>query len=145
MPTRRITMNTYNQNTLNRYIKAFMIIITCNMLLAGCGGGGGESDCDEVVAPDKDRYFGESCSSFTYGACPTIFSNCQEGECLGASPICTIRCQSDLNCGSGYYCRDNACIEPATCSTFCDGFMCCDYINDPNDPTTCIQTSCTIL
>ena len=119
------------------------------ILLAACGGES-YSDCDEVNEPVATQSFGESCTGFWYGSCPTFFHDCLSGVCADTkttSSICTTSCASDAQCPSGWYCRfggeGSVCTPPATCTPFWDGTCNCDYSRDPADPTECLQGSCT--
>lgn len=132
-----------------------IIVIPVLMLwLSHCGGDGAgdssrNSDCQEAErlwGQNKTSHLGDECSSGSYGSCPENYDNCIEGVCKFSSSanddICTKTCTGNSQCGSGSYCKDGICQPAATCKTYCDGYMCCRYSNDPNDPTRCIQGEC---
>jgi hypothetical protein len=123
---------------------------TLALMLAACGFIDETSlnpDCQEAEESwgDKTQGLGESCSSGSYGSCAESFDNCIEGACAygpeGRGSICMETCESDDDC-SFSTCKDGVCQPAASCSSFCDGFCCCDYFNDPEDPTQCQQGTC---
>ena len=123
-----------------------ILIVLLSILLISCSDDSESSDCDEFIPPEKVSSFGESCDVFTYGNCPTEFSTCLDGEGECISSVCTTRCETSLNCPSGYFCAVNGtCLPPAVCNDFNDGATFCTYTNDPDDPTECIQVSCKVL
>jgi hypothetical protein len=126
-------------------------LVVSAMLSLSCGDSG-KSDCEEANPPAKTKQLGESCLAFTYGTCPTVFDDCADGSCLETKngKICTRTCATYADCPSGLlYCPINipasarVCTPGATCETVCDGATCCSYSRDPNDPTSCLQGSCT--
>ena len=127
-----------------------MVLILMTMLcsavvLTSCGEDDEEnSDCAEFNPPAKTEQYGQSCSSLTYGTCPTVFDDCAEGECKSTKngSICTKSCASTADCPSRLYCSGSLCTKAASCSTFCDGTLCCNYSQDPNDPTECVMGTC---
>jgi hypothetical protein len=110
-------------------------------------GASDEPDCAyaEESWGQKTQQLGQECSAGSYGACDIVYDNCIQGTCsfIDVAPysICSETCTSDADC-NGLYCREGACSPGAECNTFCDEFCCCEYFQDPNDPTQCQQGSC---
>ncbi len=141
---------------LNRRLltmKKVWIVMSLFALLffSGCPNSPDEnSDCAEFNPPAKTQYYGDSCGSFTYGTCPTVFDDCAQGACMSTSngSVCTSTCNTNADCPGGLpYCAPNnsgtkVCTTGCTSHTYCDGTSCCSYYQDPNNPTQCIQGSC---
>jgi hypothetical protein len=135
---------------LHQLMTGWLLLV---VVAAGCGGsgdGGGsedEDDCQtaEEIWGTKTKHLGEDCAAGSYGACKATYDDCLEGSCRYSESandnICTLTCASDAECG-GDYCRDGICQPAAVCTTYCDEVCCCEYHNDPNDPTQCVQGSC---
>ena len=133
---------------------ALVALLPATLLSPGCGGGLEQDDCAEFNPPVKDKQFGQDCASFTYGLCPTVFSDCVSGNLCAytqshgaGGDICTRNCTTDASCPSGFYCRASTsagmvCSPRAVCQTYCDGTLCCTYAPDSRDPTQCKQISC---
>lgn len=135
-----------------RYLCLVGVIALGMISIVGSNGGGdgdGDSDCAtaQEIWGQPEVSLGGECYSGSYGACPEDYDNCIEGDCIYSdsanTDICTRTCTSNSDCSDlGYYCSDGICQPGATCQTYCDGTMCCNYYRDPNDPTQCIQGSC---
>jgi hypothetical protein len=129
---------------------SFVLIVTtilfASLVLTNCGSDSdsGNSDCAEFNPPAKTHLYGQSCGSYHYGTCPTTFDDCSEGSCQSTKngSVCTKSCSVNADCPSRLYCSSSVCTPAATCTTFCDGTLCCSYYQDPNDPTSCKQGSC---
>jgi len=107
----------------------------------------GDCEIAEDTWGTPEAGLGEKCFSGSYGSCPNNYNNCMEGDCMFSdsanSSICTRTCSDNSNCSDiGYYCSDGKCQPAAVCETYCDEFMCCEYYNDPDDPTKCKQGTC---
>ncbi|MDA8101305.1 MAG: hypothetical protein M0042_16920 [Nitrospiraceae bacterium] len=133
-----------------RLLSLFLVFCATSFLSCGSGSSG-NSDCAEFKPPAKTGLYGESCATFYYGTCPTGFDDCSQGTCQGTAngSICTKTCSANADCSSGYYCVANnsgtkVCTKGCASHTYCDGTTCCSYQQDPANPTTCKQTSCTM-
>ena len=126
-------------------------VLLVSALLALSCGESGKTDCEKANPPAKTKQFGESCTAFTHGTCPTVFDDCVDGFCqeTKSGKICSRVCAVYADCPSGFYCVLNpdssakVCTPGATCETACDGSTCCTSSRDPNDPTVCVQGACT--
>jgi hypothetical protein len=123
------------------WIPARAAVAAALLLLAACPSSEND-DCAEFNPPPKTDGLGDSCSVFHYGTCPTAFGTCGVGECRQTTngPFCVVPCGS--GCASGTFCKNGYCEPHAVCTTYCDGVTCCNYSNDPADPTTCLRGSC---
>jgi hypothetical protein len=127
------------------------VLLVSAMLPLSCGESG-KTDCEKAKPPAKTKQLGESCTTSTYGTCPTIFDDCvADGFCLETTngKVCSNPCATYANCPSGMYCvagpdsSTKVCTPGATCETVCDGSTCCAYSPNPADPTVCVQGACT--
>lgn len=135
-----------------RYLYLVGVIALGMISIVGSNGGGdgdGEDDCAtaQEIWGQPEVPLGGECYSGSYGACPQNYNNCIEGDCVYSdsanADICTRTCTSHSDCSDlGFYCSEGYCQPAATCGIYCDGTMCCDSYNDPNDPTQCIQGDC---
>jgi hypothetical protein len=127
---------------------AVLYAVTALALAAfGCddsSGEGGESEDCRIAREDwgvKTQKLGEKCCAGSYGSCENTYDDCIQGYCPYCGAVCTESCARDSDCG-GRYCRQGICKPAATCKTFCDEYCCCNYFQDPSDPTRCKQGSC---
>lgn len=130
-----------------------LILVTGIVFLGPFTGCGDEEEDSEFCQIAKETYgnptqsLGDVCVAGGNTGCSITYNNCIEGDCKFSEAanieICTFTCSSDSDCsGTTPYCSDGVCQAGATCETFCDGTLCCQQEQDPNDPTQCVQTTC---
>jgi len=135
-------------------LACFICLMVASFGIACNGGDGDETseDCAqaESIWGQPEVELGGRCYEGGYGACPESYDNCIEGDCIYSDSantrICTMTCTGDSDCTDlGYYCKEGVCQPAADCNTYCDEAMCCEYYNDPDDPTECLQGDCWML
>ena len=126
------------------------IVLFAAITLTSCPSGtdsdNGSNNCS---GPAKTKSYGQSCTSSRYGTCPSV-DDCNQGSCQSTKngSVCTKSCTANGDCPTGLYCVQatgssaKVCTPAATCKTYCDGTLCCNYSQDPNDPTSCKQGRC---